>query len=61
MAHRTRPEQVALYLSLVRCVARWHPHAQCDMFFKMINTRSFYSKFRGAVRAVSPLDYNATK
>ena len=27
--------------------------AQCDMFFKMINTRSFYSKFRGAVRAAT--------
>ena len=35
--------------------------AQCDMFFKMINTRSFYSKFRGAVRAASPLAYNATQ
>ena len=34
---------------------------QYDIFFKMINTRSFYSKFRGAVRAANPLDYNAAK
>ena len=33
--------------------------AQCDMFFKMINTRSFYSKFRDAVREASPLDEDA--
>jgi hypothetical protein len=56
----TVPEQGALPISKLgtNTIAST---AQCDMFFKMINTRSFYSKFRGAVRAASPLDYNATK
>ena len=30
--------------------------AQCDIFFKMINRHSFYSKFRGAVSTATPLD-----